>query len=627
MTTLVAWDFETEAIQPFPEYPPKPTMLGIYAQNQEPLYLSWGHPEGNNCTEDDAKAYLKMFWDNPEIEMIAHNGAFDTAVAVKHWGFDLFRKGPVHDTMVQAFLLDPHARTIALKPLGEKYLSLPPDERDEVHDWLIANHVCRDTKDWAAHICKAPGTIVGPYCVGDVVRTMDLFKKFRDQIAEVGMSAAYNREMALVNIMLENTLDGVAVDVVRLTTDIAMYNRALADVETLLFQLLECEPFNVDSDAALADAIDRVHPGLEWIKTPKGKRSTSKANMEITLSGIDGMLGALLQYRASVSTCVHTFMGPWLKQAVEGDGRMRCQWYTTRSDDAGARTGRMSSKPNMQNIPALESAKFKRAIELAAKFLPHLPSLPNVRSYIIADSKDDVLLDRDFSGQELRVMAHFEDGAALRAYQENPSLDLHQWAADMINQSLGLGISRKQTKTCSFAILYGSGLTTLAVQMGADTSQAAMVKGAYLGALPGLQDLINGLKVRARDNRPFRTWGGRIYYCEEPKFMDGRWRTFDYKMVNYLIQGSSADISKEAVIRYHRAKKHGRILLMVHDEICISCPLKYWREEMAILKACMEGIELDCKLISDGEVGYNWHDLTPEDKYGVYTKETCCDPA
>jgi len=607
--TLVAFDFESEEILPFPEYPPKPTMLGIYAEGQEPRYFSWGHPEGNNCKEEDARYYLKMFWDNPDIELIAHNLPFDTLIAVKHWGFDLFRKGPIHDTMVQAFLLDPHARTIALKPLGEKYLGLPPDEQDAVLDWLVTNRVCRATKDWGKNICKAPGTIVGPYCVGDVVRTMELFKKFRVLIAEASMEKAYDREMALSNIMLENTRDGVRVDIPRLANDIAIYNRALADVETLLFQYLQCEPFNVDSDAILADAIDRVHPGLEWIKTPKGKRSTSKANMEITLSGIGGYLGALLQYRASVSTCVHTFMEVWYKQAVEGDGRMRCQWHTTRSDDAGARTGRMSSKPNLQNIPTLESAKFKQAIKLHLEFLSHMPSLPNVRCYIIADDEDSVLLDRDFSGQELRVMAHFEDGAALKAYQEDPTLDLHQWAADMINQSLGLGISRKQTKTCSFAILYGSGLKTLAAQMGSDTSQAAMVKGAYLGALPGLQDLINGLKARARDNKPFRTWGGRIYYCEEPKFMDGRWRTFDYKMVNYLIQGSSADVSKEALIRYNKRKQYGRILLCIHDEIVISCPRQYAATEMAILKECMEGIELDCKLITDGDYGDNWHDL------------------
>lgn len=614
---LVAWDFESEGIDAFPNYPPKPTMLGIYVEGAKPYYLSWGHPSGNNCTEEEARAELSKFWHDPTVELVAQNLAFDLAIAVKHWGLPLFRQGKFHDTMVMAFLIDPHAQTYSLKPSAERYLGLPPDEQDAVYDWLVANGVVRaKAKDWGAHISKAPAEVVGPYCAGDVLRTIELMQQaYMPKIQSQNMAAAYEREMQLIPIMLENTLAGIAVDIARLTNDVNVYESALTEIELLLFKELECEPFNVDSDEQLADMIDRAHPGLEWTLTAKGKRSTAKANIEKTLEGVGGKLGAILQYRASISTCLNTFMKPWLKQAIEGDGRIRCQWNTTRSDKAGARTGRLSSNPNFQNIPTLESAKFKRAIQLHAQYLSEFPLLPNVRCYIVADTPKDVLIDRDFSGQELRVMAHFEDGAALQAYKDNPYLDLHQWAADFINANLGLGISRKQTKTCSFAILYGSGLDTLATQMGGTRDEAAEVKDAYLNALPGLQGLINGLKTRARKNEPFRTWGGRIYYCEEPKFMEGRWRTFDYKMVNYLIQGSSADISKEAIIRYHAAKKHGRIILMVHDEICVSCPKEHWQEEMAILKECMENIELDAKLVSDGDVGYNWHDLVSETKY------------
>lgn len=935
----VAFDFETKAIDEFPNYPPKPVSLALSTEHGEDVYFAWGHPTNNNCTEEEAKAALRAYWDNPSAELIAHNLSFDLCVAAVHWGFSLEPAATIHDTMVMAFLLDPYAYTYALKPSAEKHLGLPPEERDAIQDWLIANGVPGATnKDWGGLICEAPGDIVGVYAMGDTRRTLRLFNEiYWPQIQASGMQDAYRREIDLIPVMLENTIEGIAVDIPRLTQDVQLYEKALADIGQFLFQQLNCEPFNVDSDAQLADAIDRVYPGLEWVLTPKGKRSTSKANLEITLSSVGGLLGATLQYRASIATCLNTFMKPWLKQAVNGDGRIRCQWNTTRSDTAGARTGRLSSKPNFQNIPTLESAKFKQAIKAHSTYLEALgyPPLPNVRCYVVADDENSVLLDRDFSGQELRVMAHFEDGQALQAYKENPFLDLHQWAADFINSNLGLGITRKQTKTCiakgslvltdtgltpiedvtglqavwdgveyvkhagvlskgiqsvytysgltatldhevytndygkidfgtaiakrasltasgragqtlwpmagnisnslaqswaegradsylpastmyklqytglgairqldswlfhkmpqllynkvkalpyswskilgnqakmrnsalsrvqvirrtwytlpiqlvrricrvyrdyttssllqrpphrshrqqwalptwqlavsyqygecaeqankclgwlqrstsvidalmasakdglsryaarsraysqalskwgivgayrvasaaqgraevydianagprhrftvsdklvsncSFAILYGSGLTTLAAQMGGTTDEAARVKGAYLDALPGLQDLINGLKSRARQNLPFRTWGGRLYYCEPAKFVDGRWRSYDYKMVNYLIQGSSADITKEALIRYHRNKKHGRIILCVHDEICVSCPIEHYKTEMEILRACMEGVELDAKLVSDGEIGRNWHELVPADAYGV----------
>ena len=44
MAKLVAFDFESEGIESFPDYPPKPTMLGIYEAGKKPVYYSWGHP-------------------------------------------------------------------------------------------------------------------------------------------------------------------------------------------------------------------------------------------------------------------------------------------------------------------------------------------------------------------------------------------------------------------------------------------------------------------------------------------------------------------------------------------------------------------------------------------------------
>ena len=423
------------------------------------------------------------------------------------------------------------------------------------------------------------------------------------------MLNAYRREMQLIPIMLENTLAGIAVDVVRLTNDVAMYEHALADVETLLFQELECEPFNVDSDVELADMIDRAHPGLEWALTATGKRSTAKANIEKTLEGVGGKLGAILQYRASISTCLNTFMKPWLKQAVEGDGRMRCQWNTTRSDKAGARTGRLSSTPSLMNIPTLASAKFSQAIKLHAEYLSHLPPLPNVRSYLLADSTSDMLVSLDYSAQELRVLGHMEGGAIQQGYIDNPKLDMHEFAAKLVGDTIGRPFSRKYAKTVAFSILYGSGLSALAAGLSVSVDQAQEIRTAYLSALPGIAELQSGLKSRARDKKPIRTWGGRIYYCEEPKFMEGRWRTFDYKLLNYLVQGSSADLTKQALIDYHATKRTGRILLTVHDQIVISCPKDSWITEASILRRAMEDQALDAPLIADISYGPNLHNV------------------
>ena len=117
------------------------------------------------------------------------------------------------------------------------------------------------------------------------------------------------------------------------------------------------------------------------------------------------------------------------------------------------------------------------------------------------------------------------------------------------------------------------------------------------------------MQHRGRTNQPMRTWGGRVYYAEPSKMVDGLPRDYSYKLVNYLIQGSSADITKQAMIDYHERKGESRLLLNVHDELIITAPKAAWKTEMAVLRTAMNGIPLDAPLLSNGEVGYRWYGM------------------
>lgn len=614
--TLVAYDFETEEIKDYPQYPPKPVGISIYEKGGTPHYYAWGHPTGNNCTEAEAIQAISKYWHDAEYELVAWNSPFDRLICHVHWGLPLNSAAKQHDGLVLAFLLDPHARELGLKPVAEKELGLPPEERDAVKDWLVSNGVCKDSKRaWGAHISKAPGDLVGKYADGDTLRTLQLFELQYKKVVDSGMLRAYEREMALQPIMLAASIEGIPVSAEHLKRDIGMYSKALEQVDARIFELCGVGPFNINSAAQLADAIDRVVPGIVWPLTKTGRRSTSKATMEHVLGSLQGELLALLQYRASVNTCVNTFMKEWLRQAThpEGDGRIHCLWHTTRSDDGGARTGRLSSNPSFMNIPTLKSAKFAKCIELWEEYLKDLsiPGLPNVRYYIDTCNDEELVTKRDFSSQELRVLAHYEDGPLLTAFRQNPELDLHQWACDKIKELTGIVITRKQAKTVAFSILYGSGLAKLAEGLHTDQDAARIIKDAYLDAIPGIAQLSAQLKARAKQGRPIRTWGGRQYYVEPPRFDPevGRWRSFEYKMLNYLIQGSSADISKDAIIAYDAERQHGTFLLMVHDELVIKVHKDHLASEMQILKKCMESVPLDCPLTSEGEIGRNYHEL------------------
>jgi DNA polymerase I len=149
------------------------------------------------------------------------------------------------------------------------------------------------------------------------------------------------------------------------------------------------------------------------------------------------------------------------------------------------------------------------------------------------------------------------------------------------------------------------------------------VKDAYLATFPGLKDMYGDMKSRAKNKEPIRTWGQREYYCEPPRIVEGRIREFDYKLVNVLIQGSAADCTKEALIRFFASMvKHKKVgvwylLLQVHDEVVISVPKKDVALAMTLLREAMESVEFDVPMLSEGAwSSENWASMEDYDTKG-----------
>jgi DNA polymerase I-like protein with 3'-5' exonuclease and polymerase domains len=162
------------------------------------------------------------------------------------------------------------------------------------------------------------------------------------------------------------------------------------------------------------------------------------------------------------------------------------------------------------------------------------------------------------------------------------------------------------------------GVGKLAMRNDMSVDESSELKKAILLLYPGLKQMYQDMKVRAKNKEPIRTWGGREYFCEEPKLVDGRIREFDYKLVNVLIQGSAADCTKEALIRYHAVKDpSAKIVLNVHDQVTASVPKKIMKSEMEVLRISMESVEFDVSILSEGAISStNWDELQDYDKRG-----------
>lgn len=633
----VTIDFETHGIESRPHYPPAPVGVSIKYPGKPSKYYAFGHPTENNCCYSDAhQALMDAYaWKDG---LLFQNAKFDVDVAEAHFGLPVPEWQRIHDTMFLLFLDDPNQTELGLKPAAERLLGLPPEEQDAVGEWLIKNQPVPEVKIsksknsehyFGRYIAYAPGKLVGKYANGDVDRTYDLFKLLYPKTVERQMLVAYDRERELMPILLYMERQGLPVDLVRLRDDVKQYNGVRDQVTKWILKTLKADSsLNLDSGpqlvAAMIDAGKVNEDDLPRTKT--GKHQTNKEALMEAVT--DKVLLAMLKYRTQLNTCLNTFMEPWLRIAEQSGGLIFTSWNQVKApkggDNAGTRTGRLSSTPNFQNIPKEFQAVWHHE-DTKAKLpkcpIKGLPSLPKIRSYV-TPFKGEVLIDRDYSQQEPRILAHFDGGALLEKYLENPWIDFHDYAKAEL-EKVGKFYERKPVKNTNLGLIYGMGVGKLAQKNNMPVDEAGALKKAILQLYPGLKEMYKDMKVRAKTNQPIRTWGGREYYCEEPQIVEGRLREFYYKMVNCLIQGSAADCTKEALIRVWRAiVKSGKvgvwkILLNVHDQITCSAPKKDLKPAMEMLRREMESIEFDVPMLSEGSVSEtNWDELKDYDTKG-----------
>ena len=191
------------------------------------------------------------------------------------------------------------------------------------------------------------------------------------------MREAYKNELLLMPHILGMEQRGVCLDVPLLTKDVDYYFAKLEEVDDQICQTLGKE-VDVDKGNELADAIEAAGLSKGFASTPTGKRSTAKDSLIEAISDPE-LLGRLL-VRGSVATCLRTFMHPWLLQA-QAHGKLYIKWNQIRNyTDTGARTGRISSSPNLQNIPSTWEMLNSRLEKIGYEL--EFP-LPNIRQYIV----------------------------------------------------------------------------------------------------------------------------------------------------------------------------------------------------------------------------------------------------
>lgn len=591
-------DFETKKIEPRPVYPPQPVGVAVKLPGKKSQYLAFGHPSGNNCTVAEARRAVVEAYEAKD-GVIFHNSSFDMDVADVHFGLKPPKR--FEDTMYLGFLNDPYEPELRLKTLTDKHLKMPPLERDELRDWIMANVKHNGKKIpaksktiWAEHICDAPGDMVARYGSGDTDRTDKLFKHYMPIIEQRGMREAYERELQCTPITMEMERSGIRVNEKRLYRALTVFRELDKDVTRRIAKKLRVDPdgmsgyastegmttaekkglFNFNSPIQVADALQRAGKLDHIVKTKSGNGVSTRIE-HLRDCCNDKELVDLMAVRSVTQKYMGTFMEPWLAQAAKTGGRILPHFNQTRGKDegyGGARSGRLSSSnPNMQQVSAnVEDSKNKEVLLLLQKWLQDDYGFKfiGLRDYIIPD-EGMIMVACDYDQQELRILAHFEADRLMQAYLDNPKLDVHVHIQGLIKEATGILYERKAVKTIVFGLIYGMGVAKLAAGLDMSESDARNLKKAVLEAIPGISKLDKELKRLANHDKPLKTWGGREYFCEEPRYMAkfDRWMGGEHKLLNYKIQPSAADCTKQGMINVREQVPQARIAIQVHDEL------------------------------------------------------------
>jgi DNA polymerase I len=411
----------------------------------------------------------------------------------------------------------------------------------------------------------------------------------RARLLERGNLELYETiELPLTQVLADMEDAGVRIDTYRMGEITARLADRLEELESKAYELAG-EEFMLGSTQQVARILFEK---LALTPGRKGKTGYSTDTRVLrTIRGEHEIVGVIEEWR-ELSKLVNTYLGP-LPTLIGEDGRLH-----TTINQAVAATGRLStSNPNLQAIPI--------RTELGRE----------IRSAFVADP-DSKLVSADYSQIELRILAHVSGEPKLREAFERGE-DIHTaTAAEVLGKkpaTLTKG-ERAIAKMINFGIIYGISAFGLSENLEIPREQAQEYIDAYLARFPHVQDFIaRTIEEAARDGH-VTSLLGRRRPVPEIRAQNRQTRSLGERLaVNFVMQGSNADIIKVAMIRIHRRLRDegrsARLVLQVHDELLLEAPDAEVRAVEELVREEMCGAyELDLPLAVDVGAGRDWNE-------------------
>lgn len=409
-------------------------------------------------------------------------------------------------------------------------------------------------------------------------------------IARYDMSALYNEiELPLVSVLFDMENSGFSVDINILKELQSKFTDELNAITEEIYAAAGNRDFNINSTKQLGELLyDKL--GLMHGKKSKSGGFSTNIDALNAIKDAHPIVPLILKYR-EISKLLSTYINGVLP-LLKGN-----KLHSILNQTVTA-TGRLSStEPNLQNIP------IRKAIGR------------EIRKMFVA-SEGNVLISADYSQIELRLLAHLSgDGELIEAFVRGD--DVHASTASKV---FGVDIDmvtpdmRRRAKAVNFGIIYGISDYGLSEDIGCSVAEARMFIEKYFVTYPFVKKYLDGAVEFARKNGYQQTICRRIRFLPDIKTANYNLRSFNERVaMNMPMQGSASDIIKIAMINVANALDSrglkARLIMQVHDELIIDCPIEEKDVVKQLLKESMENAAvLEVPLTVELGEGSTWFD-------------------
>lgn len=538
--------------------------------------------------------------------IMAWNTKFDWHFAAND-GYDLPDDDKWFDGMVIAHAINEN-RSVALKSIANEVLGIGADDlQKSVKQWLTDERRRRAKEAKAAKLeliepnySDVPDDLMRDYAAEDIHLTRRVIKQFQPILERSeGIRKIIDFEHEVLGALWHMERRGFPVDEegYRLLEHEVVENLEALEDRCAELASVGIDPvhvesggwtFNPRSSKQILEALKRRGADISFV--------TNDSMDAENLGTVDDELArTILEFRSEakahstyivpyISRTYEASIRSWKEQFIAPDGRIHANFR-----QVGTKTGRMScSDPNLQNQPR---------DDLRLRY--------NFRA-----EPGHVLVACDLSNVEMRIFAAYAgEGLLLSTIREGG--DLHALTAefigihDRVRAGGHVESARQRAKVVNFSIVYGGGVRTIRKQQGVNQDEARRMLRRYHDAYPEVKRLQNKIEWALQDRGYIQSaWGRRFRMSPDDA----------YKGVNYLVQGTAADLLKAALIRLH--KQGVPVVACVHDEIVAHVP----EEDAERVKGLIEEAMIDhpqitdkVPLVAEGEIIHRWSEAKDPD--------------